>query len=99
MTIIYGHGREAVPCGQRPADPIRLDVLRRWLSHYGTSKQVVTLIAVDGGFHFHVHPDYGYKKSDLLHSEKTGQPRLFKTAEAAFNLARSLGFSKVEVEL
>ena len=91
--------RETVPVGKRPANPVTLRALRDQIETFGKEKWMVTLVPVEGGYTFNAHPTYGFKASRVIQSERSKKVRVFKSIDAALNLARSCGFSSVCVEL
>lgn len=60
---------------------------------------MVVLVPVSGGYVFHSEAIYNPSKAYELKAEKSGRRRVFKSVEAALRLARSIGFSSVQVEL
>lgn len=81
-----------------PLQLVTLDQFRTYFETFG-DKLMVVLIPVDGGYVFHSEPIYSPTKAFELKAEKSGRRRVFKSVEAALRLARSIGFSSVQVEL
>jgi len=83
------------------ANPVTVHALRMIIDTFGKENWMVTLVTVEGGYHFHAHPSQPWKqdKTQVVCSEKSKRVRVFKNAESALNLARSFGFKAVAVEL
>ena len=81
--------------------PVTVRTLRELFATFGRGSWMVTLVAVDGGYRFHVHPnqDYSIKDSRVICSEKSKDIRIFKTVESALHVARKFGFEIVGIEL
>lgn len=85
--------------GEKPFKPVLARVLRVQLETFGKDKWMVTLVPVEGGYRFHAHPSYEFRESRVIQAENSKKVRVFKTVEAALNLARSFGFLSVAIEL
>lgn len=85
--------------GEKPFKPVLARVLREQLDMFGRENWMVTLVPVVGGYRFHAHPKYEFRESRVVQSENSKKVRVFKTVEAALNLARSYGFLTVAIEL
>lgn len=84
---------------EKPARALTVRSLVEQFATFGREKWMVTMVPVDGGYQFHVHPTYAFKESRVVKSEKGQRNRVFKTVESGLNLARRFGFRSVVVEL
>ena len=84
---------------EKPARPLTVRSLVEQFATFGREKWMVTMVPVEGGYQFHVHPTYEFKESRVVKAEKSKQNRVFKSIESGLNLARRFGFSSVVVEL
>jgi hypothetical protein len=82
-----------------PVNPTTVEQLRKFLLTFGMEAMMVTLVRVEGGYQFLCHARYQPKLTHCVQGEKSGQLRVFKSVQAALNLAKSFGFDQVAVEL
>jgi len=96
MTMDY---RSKAKARHLPEKLVTVDQLRGFFDAFDREIFMVTLVSVEGGYQFRVHPTYNPKNAHVVKAEKSGQLRIFKSVQAALNLAKSFGFSEVAVEL
>ena len=82
-----------------PSRSVMLQALRLYAASQGVDRLHVTLIVAEGGYKLRAHIGYQPRETFELVAEKSGQVRLFKSVESAFNVCRDLGFSVVAVEI
>lgn len=81
------------------AVPVTFDNLRVSLALLSMESWMVTLVKVENGYKFLVHPTYKFEAPLVLRAEKSRHLRVFKTLEPAANVARRLGFKAIRIEL
>lgn len=94
------------PPSHSPFDPVSLPSktasvgeMRGFLSMIDTEDFMVTLVKVEKGYEFLLHPRKTPKSVHALEASGSKRRRCFKNVESALNVARSLGFSVVAVQL
>lgn len=82
-----------------PVQLVTVNRFRDLLETFGRDSNMVILRPVEGGYIFRSEPVYQPRRAFEIKSERSGQRRVFKSVESALNVARSFGFSSVQIEL
>ena len=83
-----------------PVQLVAVHRLREFLDVFGSEEKIMVILRpVDGGYVFRAEPIYQPRKAYEIKAERSGRRRVFKSVEAALNVARSFGFSSVQVDL
>lgn len=102
MQINWGDSRrnyEPYDPAFLPSQTASVGEMRGFLNMIDMVDFMVTLVKVDKGYEFLLHPKEKPKLVRSLEATGSKRRRCFKTVESALNVARSLGFSVVAVKL